>query len=160
MTIAKRPSSASRVARKCASDLPDGATDQSATNWHDGQLAHAGHARIARRADDQSADRTSRQHCFGSHPHQHAEGVFIVDVQDRPECQNLMVRSAVLRSLPRAIGNKSSASHLARSAATVLGESCTACIQIAARSMHCYRNLLLSRSDALRRKGLTSMRIR
>ncbi|MGJ5203494.1 hypothetical protein [Bradyrhizobium sp. HKCCYLR20261] len=52
MTIAKRPSSASRDARECAGDLPDVTSDKCATNWHDGQLAHAGHAghaRVARR---------------------------------------------------------------------------------------------------------------
>jgi hypothetical protein len=57
MTIAKRPSSASRDARKCGGDLPGEAREESATNCHDGQLVHAGHARIARRADDHAADR-------------------------------------------------------------------------------------------------------
>ncbi|CCD88902.1 hypothetical protein BRAO285_500001 [Bradyrhizobium sp. ORS 285] len=51
MTIAKRPSSTSRDALKCGGDLPDVAREKSATNWHDGQLAHAGHARIARPVD-------------------------------------------------------------------------------------------------------------
>ncbi|MGY3452086.1 hypothetical protein ACVILH_004428 [Bradyrhizobium sp. USDA 4353] len=61
MTIAKRPSSASRDARECGGDLPDEARDEYATNWHDGQLVHAGCARIARRADDQSADRRHQE---------------------------------------------------------------------------------------------------
>ena len=50
VTIAKRPSSASRDARKGEGDLPDETSDASATNWHDGRLAHAGDAEIARRA--------------------------------------------------------------------------------------------------------------
>ncbi|MDU2926148.1 MAG: hypothetical protein E7B62_27150, partial [Bradyrhizobium sp.] len=52
MTIAKRPSSASRDALICGGDLPDVTRDKCATNWHDRQLAHAGHPMIARRADD------------------------------------------------------------------------------------------------------------
>ncbi len=64
VTIAKRPSSASRDARKCGGDLPDVASDESATNWLDGQLAHARHAEIARRAtrDGVSSSGHSGQH--------------------------------------------------------------------------------------------------
>ncbi|MGJ4998901.1 hypothetical protein ACQR0Z_31055 [Bradyrhizobium sp. HKCCYLS3077] len=56
MTIAKRPSSASRDAGECEGDLPDVTREKCATNWHDGQLMHAGHAGIARRADGQLND--------------------------------------------------------------------------------------------------------
>jgi hypothetical protein len=50
VTIAKRPSSRPRDARKGACDLPDGASTIAATCWHDGQIEHGVHARTARRA--------------------------------------------------------------------------------------------------------------
>ncbi|CCD96509.1 hypothetical protein BRAO375_600082 [Bradyrhizobium sp. ORS 375] len=44
VTVATRPSCGSRDARKCAGDLPDDTRAETATNQHDGQFAHGGHA--------------------------------------------------------------------------------------------------------------------
>jgi hypothetical protein len=37
--------------RDAAGDLPDGASAKAATAWRDGQIAHEGHVKIARRAN-------------------------------------------------------------------------------------------------------------
>jgi hypothetical protein len=39
VTIAKRPSSRARDARRRTIDLPDGTSDAPATRWHDGQIS-------------------------------------------------------------------------------------------------------------------------
>ncbi|CCD94842.1 hypothetical protein BRAO375_3730004 [Bradyrhizobium sp. ORS 375] len=44
VTVATRPSCGSRDARKCAADLPDGASANAATDWHDGQTMHEKHS--------------------------------------------------------------------------------------------------------------------
>jgi hypothetical protein len=56
VTTANRPSSSRRDGRKCAGDLPDGASPVAAANQHDGQFAHEGDAGIARRADARPND--------------------------------------------------------------------------------------------------------
>ena len=45
MTIAIRPSSRARDGGACRNDLPDAASEKSATDWHDGQMAQGGYVR-------------------------------------------------------------------------------------------------------------------